>query len=538
MFELEKKKALRAKMRQVSRTSVRVVYDALTLNLAVILAIYVHFLSFLFRRFEGFKFTLDFYFTETQSALLLWSKYALVCSFFAILTFYAFGFYNLSRFRRARHKAFALMAGVSVANILILLIMYFNVEKDFFPRGVTLLLFCFSVLFNVMPRLAKPIIIFLTSLLTEPESVTKPVKKVLVIGGAGYIGSVLCQHLLNLGYSVRSFDLMLFGDESLRNMVGKRKFELVRGDFRNVADVSAALEDVDAVVHLGGLVGDPACSVNNELTIDTNYAATKMLADICKSRKIGRFVFASTCSVYGVGDGMSGEDTSVNPVSLYARTKIDSERILLEATDEHFRPTILRFATVFGWSLRPRFDLVVNTFVIDALTKGELQVHGGNQWRPFVHVFDLARSIELVLSNDIRKVTAQIFNVGDDRLNYTISDLAKLVVNMIPGAKYVNRGDVVDPRDYKVSFDKIKRQLGFQCEYTVENGVEEMIQAIKELKSIDATSKNYSNVKHLLSLIEENNGVLKNKLFMADLLSDGFVKSEYVKQQQKVSNIN
>jgi len=268
----------------------------------------------------------------------------------------------------------------------------------------------FTRRFDVQPKLPTP---------------EAPVEKVLVIGGAGYIGSVLVRKLLRAGYQVRVLDQLLFGDASIRELFEHPRFELLRGDFRHVDAVIRAVKGMDAVVHLGAIVGDPACALDEQTTLQTNYAATALVADVCRGYGVSRFVFASTCSVYGANDKIVDEGSVLNPVSLCAATKIDSERILLAARNETFHPTILRLATAFGWSPRPRFDLVVNLLTARAVLEKKVVIFNGEQWRPFVHVKDIARAFCLTLDADVAKVSGETFNVGGPELNHASATSAE-----------------------------------------------------------------------------------------------------------------
>ncbi len=257
--------------------------------------------------------------------------------------------------------------------------------------------------------------------------VTDPHAPVAILEGAGYIGTHAVSALLARGYHVRVLDRLMYGTDALREFAGHPRFRLVEGDVTDIARLTEAINGCRAVVHLAGLVGDPACAVDPEYTAHTNIVATRMAHDVAHSLGVSRFVFASSCSVYGLAETEVNELSPLNPVSLYAQTKIDSERELLRLTPDHFFVTILRFATVFGHSRRPRFDLVANLFTAQAMTEGRIRVIGPQQWRPFVHVRDLARSIVMCLDAPEAVVQSQIFNVGDARLNATILSLAETV---------------------------------------------------------------------------------------------------------------
>jgi nucleoside-diphosphate-sugar epimerase len=299
-----------------------------------------------------------------------------------------------------------------------------------------------------------------------------------VVGGAGYIGSHTVAQLLEHGYEVRVLDRLMYGKEPLNEFLANPRFTLIEGDTTDISRLTTAMKDCSAVVHLAGLVGDPACAVSPEFTRHTNIIATRMAKEVAEAMGIRRFIFASSCSVYGVSDIEASELDALSPVSLYAQTKIDSERELLATTPDNFFVTILRFATVFGHSRRPRFDLVGNLFTAQAMTDGLITVVGPNQWRPFIHVRDLARAIVAVLKARPETVQGQIFNVGDKRLNMTIQDLAERVRDVVSPHHEVSISVTDNPsdrRNYAVSFEKIRTTLGFTAEHTIETGVEEMV---------------------------------------------------------------
>ncbi|HEY7501002.1 MAG TPA: NAD(P)-dependent oxidoreductase [Vicinamibacterales bacterium] len=320
---------------------------------------------------------------------------------------------------------------------------------------------------------------------------------VLVIGGAGYIGSLTVERLLHTGHRVRVLDRLMYGTEPLAAFAGSPHFELLEGDVTDISKLTAAMRHASAVIHLAGLVGDPACAVDPEFTRHANIIATRMAKEVAQSLGIHRFIFASSCSVYGASDKEMREGDDLNPVSLYAQTKIDSERELLFSVRDDFFVTVLRFATVFGHSSRPRFDLVANLFAAQAMMNGLITVIGPDQWRPFIHVRDLARAIVMVLDARAELVQSQIFNVGDTRLNMTIGQLGELVQRTAGAYRdvrlQISEGDR-DRRNYRVSFEKIRTTLGFEAETTLEAGVREMVDALRAGTYGDFRNPVYSNV--------------------------------------------
>ncbi|MBD3183556.1 NAD-dependent epimerase/dehydratase family protein [Candidatus Poribacteria bacterium] len=318
-------------------------------------------------------------------------------------------------------------------------------------------------------------------------------KKVLVIGGAGYIGSVMVRKLLQRGYRVRVLDSLLYGEESISELYDNPGFELIVGDFRHVDTVVRSVRGVDAVIHLGGIVGDPACQLDPEFSIEVNAAATRMIKDVCTGFGIKRFIFSSTCSVYGASNDILDEESLVKPLSVYARSKVDSERILLNGSNGSLSPTIFRMATVFGLSHRPRFDLVLNLLTAKAAQGEDITIFGGYQWRPFIHVDDVAKAFITCLESPLDKVGRQVFNVGDDSLNCQISKLGYMISDLLPGSKVKHHKDLTDERNYRVSFGKIKETLNFRCDRTIQDGVSEIRDAIQNGLIEDYRDARFSN---------------------------------------------
>jgi nucleoside-diphosphate-sugar epimerase len=321
---------------------------------------------------------------------------------------------------------------------------------------------------------------------------------ILLVGGAGYIGTHVVADLLAANYRVRVLDRLIHGRTPIQEFLPNRRFELIEGDVTDILKLVEGMKDASAVVHLAGLVGDPACAVDEAFTRHANVIATRMVKEVALSVGVSRFVFASSCSVYGATDRTVCEDDPLNPVSLYARTKIDSERELLASPRDNFHPMILRFATVFGHSRRPRFDLVANLFTAQAMADGIVTVTGERQWRPFIHVHDLSRAIVLALRADPRVTGGRIFNVGDDRMNMTIGQLAELVGDVVARerpVRIVRVPDVADSRNYAVSFERFHSVLGFEASVSMRDGVEEIVHEFKRGTYGDYRSPCYSNLE-------------------------------------------
>lgn len=312
-------------------------------------------------------------------------------------------------------------------------------------------------------------------------SLRHTVERVLVTGGAGYLGSVLVRKLLEKGYKVKVLDNLAFGKNSLSGIWAHRNFDLLVGSILNIDDVVEAISDVDAVVHLAAIVGDEASRAIPVKTINDNILATINLAAACKKFLVGRFVFASSCSVYGANNSarLLTERSQLSPASLYAYSKIESEIELLKMAEDGFAPTILRLATLFGHSFRMRFDLVANLFALRAYRRKKIGVFGGNQWRPFLHTSDASEAIIRVLAAPTGDVAGHVFNVGSENLNMKISDLARKVCEILPGTEiYEQKGG--DIRNYRVAFGRIKKELGFETKVTIEEGIAEILAHLKK----------------------------------------------------------
>jgi nucleoside-diphosphate-sugar epimerase len=305
-------------------------------------------------------------------------------------------------------------------------------------------------------------------------------KHVLVTGGAGYVGSVVVDELLERGFRVRALDALLHGSvPSLLQSWGNPRFEFVKGDVRDAETRTRALEGVSAVVHLAAIVGDPACARQPEVAREVNLEATRSLLTDAEHAGVERFLFASTCSNYGRMDNgdLADETVELKPVSLYAETKVEAEGEVLGR--QQLAPTCLRFATVYGTSPRMRFDLTVNEFTRDLEVLDELVVFGEQFWRPYVHVRDAASAIALVLEAPLDLVAGEVFNVGDTRENYRKLDLVEILRERFPNGKveFVHKDE--DPRDYRVSFEKFATRTGFKVERSVEDGIDEVLALVR-----------------------------------------------------------
>lgn len=323
-------------------------------------------------------------------------------------------------------------------------------------------------------------------------------KKVLVTGGAGYIGSVLVKLLLEKGYFVRVLDNLSFGGEAIVELLNNKQFDFIKGDIRNREDLERAMTDIDYVAHLASIVGDPACAINPELTKDININGAELTYQIANKMGVKKFIFASTCSNYGKmkdSDAYVDENSELRPVSLYAETKVQFENFLLSQDKNNVtKPTCLRFSTVYGLSSRIRFDLTVNEFTKELAINRELVVFGEQFWRPYCHVVDLSRGVIAVIEGNDELVAFNVYNVGDTNENYQKQMIVEEIKKQIPDAKikYLKRDE--DPRDYRVNFDKIKNELDFEITMRVPEGIAQTIKVIKDGFLNNPDDQKYKNV--------------------------------------------
>jgi nucleoside-diphosphate-sugar epimerase len=421
------------------------------------------------------------------------------------VTFAAYGFYAHTRSYSGRRKTRRISQGVLTAAALFLLTNLL-VGHTSVARSVAVPFVVLASLGLFFSRLLKNYIENHFELRQKNAPTTVNDKDhVLVVGGAGYIGSLLVERLLKEGYRVRVLDALIYGREPLRPVENHSKFQLMVGDCRNMQAVVRAVRGVDAIIDLAAIVGDPACEQDRAAALEINYGATRMLAEVAKGHGAARFIFASSCSVYGASEHEMDEQSRLNPISLYAQTKVDSERALLTAKTSEFHPTILRFATVFGLGYRPRFDLVVNLLSAKARQDGRITIYNGQQWRPFIHVSDVVEAIVLTLEAPVRVVSGEIFNVGDAHLNYTLQQVAETIREVFPNTcvEHVQNSDL---RNYRVNFDKVRNRLNFEAQYSIRDGVEELSAAFDERLVLDYKDLRYHNQRFL-----EVAGVVRNK---------------------------
>lgn len=302
---------------------------------------------------------------------------------------------------------------------------------------------------------------------------------ILITGGAGYIGTVLTEMLLAQGHRVIVFDRLYFGKQLLGPLIDHPRLTLIRADIREIDESHFA--NVSTVMHLAAISNDPACDLDAAITEDINFTGTLRTAQMAKKAGVRRFIFSSSCSVYGSGsESKLDEDSETHPVSLYAKYKVAIDKLFLDMADENFSVTVLRNATVYGLSYRMRFDLIINIMTLFAYSKRKIYVlGGGKQWRPLVHVRDVAKAFIMVMNSPVEKVNGQVFNVGTNEQNYQVQRIAYMVADVVPRTTIEVIPDDPDKRTYNCTFDKIANVLGFSADFTVMDGIHEVHTALE-----------------------------------------------------------
>ena len=303
---------------------------------------------------------------------------------------------------------------------------------------------------------------------------------VLVTGAGGYVGTTLSEHLLEHGYRVIGFDRYYFGQEPLARLTGHPQFRQVRKDIRDCE--ATDFEGVDVVCDLAALSNDPSGDIDPDLTREINTLGRRRVAAKAREAGVGRYILSSSCSVYGTGTGqMLSETAPVNPLTEYAKSSRAAESAALDLATDHFAVTVFRLATVYGVSHRMRFDLVVNIMTLHAVEKGVIHVLGeGGQWRPLVHVRDVAKAFRLAIEAPRKAIQRETFNIGHNDQNLQVLAIAYTVREVLPFPVRIEKAPSdADKRDYRVAFDKVRDVLNFQPTFTPSDGVKEVYDALK-----------------------------------------------------------
>ncbi len=322
-------------------------------------------------------------------------------------------------------------------------------------------------------------------------------ENILITGGAGYVGAVLVPKILSKGYKITVLDLMIYGEDVLPTHNNLQK---IKGDIRNKELLKEILPGHDVVIHLACISNDPSFELNPKLGKSINLDAFRPLVDISISSGVRRFIYASTSSVYGIKREKNvSEDIVLEPLTDYSKFKADCEVILSEYNSPDFITTIIRPATICGYSPRQRLDLVVNILTNLAYNKREISVFGGKQLRPNIHIEDITDLYCLLLEEPDCNVAGKIFNAGD--INYSVNELAEIVRSVIGNDVKLIQTPSDDNRSYHISSEKIKKEIGFEPKYGIPRAVDDLQKAFNEgLLPGSLTEQKYFNVK-MMSLI-------------------------------------
>lgn len=333
-------------------------------------------------------------------------------------------------------------------------------------------------------------------------------KHILITGGAGYLGSMLCGHLLRLGYSVTVVDDLLYGGESLLAYFPHPDFQFFKASVCEPRTIRNAIKNrmpvPEAIVHLAGIVGFPACqAVGRHVAWQYNVEAAQRVYDQAQEMGVARFIYASSYSSYGASknDEPATESSPLNPQSLYAETVVSVEKFLMTQSESSCAPIIFRMAHLYGLSPRPRFDLIVNQFVWEAYRKRELLIYQRGYSRSFMHVYDAVRGLVLGLQSENKKVHNQIFNLGSETGNLSKDQIVEVILKRLPETR-VNYKDLTfggDMRDFHISYEKIREKLGFEVKKNIEDGVREVLNALRIGIIDNPQDQRYRNARFIVS---------------------------------------
>ena len=311
--------------------------------------------------------------------------------------------------------------------------------------------------------------------------------KILLVGGAGYIGTVITKFFLKRNFKVTCLDNLIYKNKfCLNEFISNQNYEFVFGDLRNEKILKPLINNHDIIIILAGLVGDPITKKYPEVAQQINYDGVKNLIINCEKKQDGKIIFVSTCSNYGLSEtnDLLDENAKLQPLSLYAKHKVEIEKYILSLKNKiKIDPTILRFSTAFGLSPRMRYDLTINQFTKSIYNNEKLEVFDSNTWRPYCHVKDFSLALEKIIEVEQKLTSFEVFNVGGEQNNFTKKQITELILKHIPNHKNVSfTNKKFDPRNYRVNFSKIEKKLNFKIKYSVEDGIEEIIDYLKNNK--------------------------------------------------------
>ncbi len=325
--------------------------------------------------------------------------------------------------------------------------------------------------------------------------------KVLVTGHKGYVGSVLISKLVEKNFEIVGCDVGFYPDEIVK---GSEQVKTINKDVRDLTEKD--IEGYSAIIHLAGLSNDPLGEINSGLTNDINHLATVNIAKIAKKVGVERFVFSSSCSVYGAAENIVDENSEIRPLTAYAKSKADSEIELNKLKDDSFMTINLRNPTVYGISPSQRLDLVVNNLIGSVITTGKIKLlSDGSAWRPLLHVEDMADAFIHVLEIPLSKLGKDAYNVGTNIENYTVKEIAQKIQDNIPDSVVeFSKGANADPRSYKVNFDRINSELKFKLKWNLDKGITSIFNSLKEsnFQGLGFNDKKFYRIQYIKWLLE------------------------------------
>jgi nucleoside-diphosphate-sugar epimerase len=333
---------------------------------------------------------------------------------------------------------------------------------------------------------------------------------ILVTGGAGYVGSVLIPSLIEDGHNIKCLDRFFFGDEYLSSKKFENKLELIQDDIRWFNP--KILNNVDLVMDLAALSNDPVGALEPEKTYQINHLGRARVAKLCKEMGVKQYILASSASVYGQQNDTVDENSKVNPITDYSKANRKAEEDVLKLNNDNFCVTVLRFSSVYGSSPRMRFDISVNSMILELFKNHKIIVRGKNNSRPFIHIKDAVRAYQTVISSSKNTISGQIFNVGSDDQNFKMGKIAENIIKAIGQKCDLELGDTNDHRSYITSFKKINNVLGFVPSYSIQDGAHEIYNALSS-NQLDSSNKTIT--------LEWYKHILSNKKLLDELSIDG-----------------